>query len=250
MGMSSDVTKAMILAAGEGTRLRPLTLETPKVLLPVGGRPLIEHTIAWLRSHGISQVVINLYHLGEKIKDFLGDGSRFGMEIIYSPEEILLGTAGGVRRMKQIFDDTFVVVYGDNLTDFDLSEMVKFHQDKNAIATIGVFKIPNPWEVGIVKMAEDGRILSFIEKPEPNLRLGNWANCGIYVLEKEILSYIPSQGFPDFAYDVFPKLIELNLSLFGYILKPEDYLIDIGTTDKYQRANEDVKAGKVRIRYG
>lgn len=249
MGMSSDVTKAMILAAGEGARLRPLTSETPKVLLPVGGRPLIEHTLSWLRSHGIREVAINLYHFGNNIKDFLGDGSRFGMEIIYSPEEILLGTAGGVRTMKQFFNDTFVVVYGDNLTDFDLSEMAKFHQDKNAIATIAVFKVPNPWEVGIVKMAEDGEILSLVEKPELDLRLGNWANCGIYVLEKEILSYIPSQSFSDFACDVFPKLIELGLPTYGFKLKPEDYFIDIGTLDKYQKANNDVEAGKIRIRH-
>jgi len=247
MAMSDNVIKAMILAAGEGTRLRPLTFETPKVLLSVGGRPLIEHTISWLRSYGIREVAINLHHLGYKIKNFLGDGSNFGMEVAYSPEEILLGTAGGVRRMKQFFNDTFMVVYGDNLTDFDLSVMIKFHKDKNASATIAVFKVPNLWEVGIVEMAEDGKILSLVEKPEHNLRLGNWANCGIYMLEKEVLSNIPSQGFSDFAYDIFPKLIELGLPTYGFKLKPRDYFIDIGTIDKYQKANSDVEAGKIRI---
>jgi NDP-sugar pyrophosphorylase family protein len=122
MGMSSDVTKAMILAAGEGTRLRPFTFETPKVLLPVGGRPLIEYSLSWLRSHGIREVAINLYHLGNNIIDSLGDGSRFGMEIVYSPEETLFGTAGGVKRMERFFNDTFVVVYGDNFTNFNLTD--------------------------------------------------------------------------------------------------------------------------------
>jgi len=250
MGMSSDVTKAMILAAGEGTRLRPLTFETPKVLLPVAGRPLVEYTIAWLRSHGISQVAVNLYHLGDKIRDFLGDGSRFGMEIIYSPEETLLGTAGGVKRMESFFSGTFVIVYGDVLTDFNLSEMIAFHKETKAKATLSIFKEPERPGAGIIEMDNKGRILSFVEKPPPSSTLSSLSNGGIYILEKEVLNYVPGNGSPDFAYDVFPKLIELNLSLYGYILKTEDYLIDTGTTDKYQKANEDVKAGKVKINRG
>ena len=249
MGMSIDAMKAMILAAGEGTRLRPLTLETSKVLLPMGEVPLIEHQLCWLKSHGISQVAINLYHMGDSIKDFLDNGSRFGMKIIYSPEETLLGTAGGVKRMNQFFNETFVVLYGDNLTEFDLSAMIEFHQEKNAMATLAVFKVPNPWEVGIVKMAKNARILSLMEKPPLDLRLGNWANGGIYVFEKEVLSYIPSQDFSDFACDVFPKLINLGLPIYGFKLKPEDYFIDIGTLDQYQKANNDVKAGKIKIRH-
>lgn len=248
--MSSDVMKAMILAAGEGTRLRPLTSETPKVLLPVGGRPLIEHQLSWLKSHGIREVAINLYHLGNNIKDFLGDGSRFKMEIIYSPEEALLGTAGGVKRMESFFSDTFVVVYGDVLTDFNLSEMIAFHKETKAKATLSVLKEPERPGAGIIEMGNKGRILSFVEKPPPGSALSSLSNGGIYILEKEVLNYVPGDGSPDFAYDVFPKLIELNLSLYGYVLKPGDYLIDIGTTDKYQKANEDAKAGKVKINHG
>ena len=242
--------KAMILAAGEGTRLRPLTLEIPKVLLSVGEIPLIEYTLTWLNSHGIQEVVINLHHLGNKVKSFLGDGSRLGMKISYSPEKRLLGTSGGLKHMEQFFDDTFVVVYGDILTDFDLSAMIEFHKQMEAIATLAIFEAPNPQEVGVVELNPKGRILSLVEKPQSSIYhppvLGSG---GIYVLEKEVLSYIPDRGFSDFACDVFPKLIKLGLPIYGFKLKPEDYFIDIGTLDKYQKANNDAKAGKIRIRH-
>lgn len=239
--------KAMILAAGEGSRLGPLTQETPKVLLPVGGIPMIEHQLSWLRSHGIREVVINLYHFGNNIKDFLGDGSRFGMEISYSPEEILLGTAGGVKRMESFFGDKFVVVYGDILTDFDLSAMADFHKQQKALVTIALFQAPNTWEVGIVETNKQGKILSFKEKPPRGSDSSNLSNGAIYVLEKEIVDYIPSHGYCDFGYDIFPKLLALRLPVYGYALEPDGYLIDIGTTDKYRKANKDAEARKAKI---
>ena len=246
---SSRITKAMILAAGEGTRLRPLTLETPKVLLPLAGVPLIYYTFTWLRNHGIGEVCINLHHLGNRIKESLGDGSRLGVEIRYSDEDVLLGTAGGVKKVEDFFDGTFVVVYGDVLTNFDLSSMMKLHWDKQALATLAVTETFNPSEVGVIKMGKDGRILSFREKPRKGTKPGNVASGGIYVLEKDVLDSIPSQGFCDFAYDVFPKLIRANLPVYGYVLGQEDYLIDIGTVDKYLKADEDVKSGKVKMTY-
>jgi len=249
MAIGSEVHKAMILAAGEGTRLRPLTLETPKVLLAVGEKPLIRYTLSWLKSHGITELAINLCHLGNEIKNLLGDGSRFGINISYSFEETLLGTAGGVKRMEHFFDDTFVVIYGDILTDFNLKEMIRFHQERKAVATLALLKVPNPWEVGIVEVDKEGRILSFVEKPPRGSETGNLASGAIYVLEREILDYIPAKGASDFAYDILPKLIKLGLPVYGYILQPEDYLIDIGTIEKYQQANQDVRAGKVRINY-
>ncbi len=250
MGMSSDVTKAMILAAGEGTRLRPLTSETPKVLLPVGGRPLIQHTLSWLRSHGIQEVAINLHHAGDKVRAFLGDGSKFGVRIYYSSEKELLGTAGGVKKMEEFYDSTFLVVYGDIITDFNLSAMTDFHKQKKALVTLALFKVPNPWEVGIVEVNRQGKLLSFKEKPPRGSESSNLSSGGIYVLEKEILDYIPSHGSCDFGYDIFPKLLALHLPIYGYLLRPEDYLIDIGTIEKYQKANEDVRAGKVKINGG
>jgi len=236
----------MLLAAGEGTRLRPLTLEMPKVLLPIGGQPLIEYQLSWLKHHGIQEVAINLYHRGNKVKDFLGDGSHFGVKIFYSTEEKLLGTAGGVKRMEHLFHNTFAVVYADVLTNFNLSAMVKFHQEKKAAATLVIFEAPNPTEVGVVEMSPEGRILSFVEKPKAaNLELQSLASGGVYVLEKEVLNYIPPQGVSDFAYDIFPKLLELSLPIYGYALKSQDYLIDIGTIEKYNQAREDIMKFKV-----
>ena len=246
MATSNDTVKAMILAAGHGTRLRPLTLETPKVLLPVGGIPLIEHTLIWLKGYGISQVAINLHHLGEKVMSFLGDGSRLGINISYSAEKTLLGTAGGVKRMAHFFDSTFIVVYGDVLTNFDLSDMLSFHRVKNSLGTLALLEVPNPWDVGVVKTNQSGRLLSFVEKPPRGSKTSNLGSGGVYVLEKEIFNYIPDDGYSDFAYDIFPKLTELALPVYGYRLKPGDYLIDIGTIDKYRQANEGVEAGRVR----
>ena len=242
--------KAMILAAGEGTRLRPLTLTVPKVLLPVAGVPLIEYTLMWIRHHGISELVINLHHLGTKVQDFLGDGARFGVRIAYSSEETLLGTAGGVKRMEHFFDGTFVVVYGDVLTDFDLGGMVDFHRDKKALATVSILEVPNPWDVGVVEITENGRILDFIEKPPRDSESGNLGSGGVYILEKEALDYVSSEGFSDFAYDIFPKIIKLGLSVYGYRLHQDDYLLDIGTLEKYNQANEDMKDRKLAAGHG
>jgi len=247
MAMSNEVRKAMVLAAGEGTRVRPLTLETPKVLLPVGGIPLIEHILAWLKSHDISQVAINLHHLGGKIKNFLGDGSCFGIKLFYSPEITLLGTAGGVKKMESFFDGTFVVVCGDVLTNFDLSAMIRFHQAKKSWATLALIEMPNPAEVGIVKTNEEGRILSFVEKPSPGAELGNLGSGGVYVLEEKVLTYIPKDGFSDFAYDIFPKFMELGLPVYGYVLSPHDYLVDIGTWDKYHEVNKSIRTGRLQL---
>ena len=254
--------KAMILAAGEGTRLRPLTLEMPKTLLPVGGKPLIEYILTWLKSHGVKEVAINLYHLGHKIREYLGDGSRYGVKIIYSEEERLLGTAGGAKRIACLFssdllppDIPFVVVYGDNLTNFNLSEMIEFHKEKKAIATLALFNllssksyISNPREVGIVQINDEGQILSFVEKPQSlssTPQSPPLASGGVYVLGKEVINYIPDEGSPDFAYDVFPKLIEQGFPIYGYVLEPGAYLLDIGTPEKYQKTQEIVHQFKV-----
>ena len=259
--------KAMVLAAGEGTRLRPLTLETPKVLLPVDGVSLIERTLLWLKSHAITEVAINLHHLGEKIKSFLGDGSRFGLKVVYSEEERRLGTAGGVKRMEEFFigkpqslspspespSSTFVVVYGDIVTDFNLSAMIEFHRQKKTMATMALFEAPNPKEVGIVEVNDEGRILTFTEKPQspaPSPQSPSLASGGVYVLEKEILGFIQREHFCDFAYDIFPRVIKLGLSIYGYCLSHEDYLMDIGTPDNYHQVNEDIKAGKEKISHG
>lgn len=253
MNIEHKTIKAMILAAGEGTRLRPLTLTTPKPLIPINGTPLIEITLNWLKIHGITEVAINLYHLGEQIKDYLGDGSQLGMNIIYSEETTLLGTAGGVKKVEDFFDGHFIVFYGDTLTDFDLSNMIELHHQKKASASIALFEPSDPSQYGIVNMDGAGRIHGFIEKPKspiPGLQPPLLANAGVYVLDKEVMSYVPESGFSDFGYDIFPKLIDAGVPIYGYQLKSDDYFIDTGNLEKYEQANADMKAGLVRIRYG
>jgi mannose-1-phosphate guanylyltransferase/phosphomannomutase len=233
--------KAMILAAGVGKRMEPLTLDTPKVLLPVGGIPIVEHTILWLKSHGISEIAINVHHLAEKVMDFLGDGSHLGVKIEYSVEERLLGTAGGVKKMATWFFDSFVVVCGDIYTDFNLSEMVSLHNRKRAMATLALFKANKPWEVGIVSINDDDLITGFTEKPSGGSAKGNLANGGVYVFNKQVLGYIPSEICCDFGRNIFPELTRHKLPIYGYLLEDDDYLIDIGTLDNYKKVNEEVK---------
>lgn len=239
--------KAMILAAGEGTRIRPLTLTTPKVLLKIGGIPLIQHTLSWLRRYSIRKVAINIHYLREEIEKFLGDGSQSGIELLYSTEESLMGTAGGVKNIESFFDGTFIVVYGDVLTDFNLGKMIEFHKEKKAAATLALMERIERQDVGLVELDADNRILSFTEKPSLSTASGGLMSGGVYVLEPSVLEYIPRDIYSDFAYDVFPKLIEYGLPMYGYILNNEDYLLDIGTNEKYKRANIDARTGKVKI---
>jgi NDP-sugar pyrophosphorylase family protein len=244
---AKKITKAMILAAGEGSRLGPLTSEIPKPLLPVGDEPIIVHQLKWLRYHGVAEVAINLHHLGEKIQNELGDGSKFSMRIYYSYEEKLLGTAGGVKRMERLFNDTFFIIYGDMFTVMNLSEMAEVHRQKKALLTLALFNTLKPWEVGIVEIDNDYELLSFTEKPPKGTEKSNLFNGGIYVVEPGIFHYIPESMYYDFGHDVFPHLIAEKIPVYGYVLKPEDYLIDIGTIENYRQVNEDIKTGKCKI---
>ena len=239
--------KAMILAAGEGRRLRPFTLDNPKPLLPVAGVPLICYGLALLRQHGVREVVVNLHHNGHKIRDYLGDGSHLGMRVHYSHEETLLGTAGAVKRAAHVFDDTFLVLYGDVLTDCDLTALVRFHRRHGGIATIALSEVAHPWEAGIVRLGEDCRVLDFVEKPPRGSVPWNLANGGIYVLERAVIDAIPATGPSDFGFDVFPRLVSDGQPVYGYMLPPQTYLLDIGSPEKYRRATADVAAGRVRI---
>ncbi|MDH7487809.1 MAG: NDP-sugar synthase [Anaerolineae bacterium] len=235
--------KALILAAGEGTRLRPLTLDRPKPMLPIAGKPLLEHTIAWLRQHGITQVAINLHHRPEAITDHFGDGRRWGVHIIYSYEEQLLGTAGAARRLQPFFDDTFVVVYGDVLTDMNLTAMLDFHRRLKRrlplLATIALYRVPNPSECGLVGLDGSRRITCFVEKPPPQAVFTDLANAGVYVLEAAVLEHIPPDRYHDFGHDLFPALLERGAPLYGYPLGPDEFLIDIGSPEKYHQAQRE-----------
>jgi len=234
--------KAMILAAGEGTRLRPLTLNTPKVMLPIAGRPLLQYTIDLLRFYNITEVAINLHHLPKIVMDWLGDGDKFGIGVTYSIEDPILGTAGALTRLRDFFDETFVVVYGDMLTNLNISSLVEFHQAKGALASLTLFEVEDPSSYGIVEIDSERRILRFVEKPAPGTTSSNLANAGIYVLQPEVIDYIPSETFYDFGHDLFPALLSKGARLFGYVTT--DSILDTGTMEYYRRAERDLLEGK------
>ena len=237
--------KAMILAAGKGTRLGQLGKTIPKVLLPVGGEPLLGHTFRWLKGHGISAVALNVNHHHQQVIDYVGDGTRLGIPACFSHEDTLLGTAGGVKKMEHFFDDTFVVVYGDILVDFDLRAMVQFHNDKKSSATLALIKVADPSGFGIVETDTDRRITGFVEKPAPGTTSSRLANAAVYILEKQVLDYVQGDSFCDFGFNVFPQLLQADIPMYGYALGNSEYFMDLGTPEKYRKANEDFSVGNV-----
>ena len=237
--------KAMILAAGEGTRLRPLTDKVPKPMLELGGRPLIAYLIDLLRSHRVRDIAINLHHKPEVIRAYLGDGSRFGVRVTYSWEDILLGSAGAVKELEGFFDESFFVLYGDVLTDIDLSALAAFHRDQAACLTIALYQAEDPTHCGIVKIDGDCRVRSFREKPRPQEVFSPWANAGVYVAEPDILRLIPAGSFFDFGADLIPILLREGLPVRGYVSL--SYFLDIGSLGRYRQAQHDLSAGFVKI---
>lgn len=218
--------------------MRPLTDHTPKPMLPLAGRPLLEHTLIYLRDNGITDLAINLYHLPQVVIDYFGDGSRCGVHLRYSVEEQLLGSAGGVKQLQAFFDDTFVVFYGDLLTWTDLQPMINLHYRAGVMATMGLYQVPDPWNRGIVQLDEAKNIVRFVEKPPRDQVFSHLANAGIYVLEPEVLDRIPANAVYDFGLDVFPGLLRDGIRVAGYVI--EDLLIDIGLPEKYEEANRIV----------
>jgi NDP-sugar pyrophosphorylase family protein len=227
--------KGMILAAGEGRRLRPLTDYLPKPMLPVAGRPLMEHTIIHLRDCGITDLAINLHHLPAAVMDYFGDGSRWGVKLRYSVEERLLGSAGGVKRLHSFFDETFLVYYGDVFTWADLRPMIALHRQSEVLATMGLYRVSDPWNRGIARLDDTQAVVEFVEKPPRDQVFSNLANAGIYVLEPEVLDRIPAGQVWDFGRDVFPGMLADGIRTAGYVI--EDPVIDIGLPVKYEEAN-------------
>jgi mannose-1-phosphate guanylyltransferase len=237
----------MALAAGKGTRLFPLTGEIPKPMAPVVDTPIIEHIFDLLATHGIREVHVNVYYLADALLEAYGEESRVNDMIVrLSREDELRGTAGGVKRLQDRFDDTFVVVSGDALTDVDIGELVSFHKEREALATIALRRVYDTSEFGVVEVDGEGNILGFQEKPDPGEAISTLANTGIYVFEARVLDYIPEGAFFDFARDVFPKLLENGERFFGY--QGDFYWSDIGTLEAYRQAQYDVLSGKVRVK--
>ncbi len=234
--------KALVLAAGQGTRLRPLTLHQPKAMLPIGGTPLIGHIVALLRRHGVTDIAVNLHHCPEAIRAYLGDGRSFGVRITYSHEPELMGTAGAAKRLEGFLDETFFVYYGDVFTMADLTALSEFHRAKDALATVAVHTVQDPWTKGVVEWDEDsGRIERFVEKPPRGEEPSDLANTGIYVMEPQVLDYIPPDRFCDFGYDVFPALLDAGMPVYAYRI--QEYLMDIGSLEKYEQVQKDYERG-------
>jgi mannose-1-phosphate guanylyltransferase/phosphomannomutase len=239
--------KAMILAAGAGTRLDPLTRNIPKPMVPIVNKPVMEHIVELLASHGFNEIMVNIHYLGHVIKDYFRDGSRWGVKIYYSEEEKLLGTAGGVRRVADFFDDTFIVIGGDDLADFNLTRLIRYHKEKRALATIVLSLVEDPSQFGIALTNERGRITRFVEKPKSELIFSNTANTGVYAFEPEVLDLIPSGEFYDFGLHLFPKLLQLKKPFYG--LLSASYWSDVGHLEQYRAAHYDALNGRVNIKF-
>jgi mannose-1-phosphate guanylyltransferase/phosphomannomutase len=226
--------KAVILCAGEGERLRPLTLTTPKPLLEIGGRPLLERTIAWLRGCGVVELFINLHHLGKKIRGHVGDGSRLGVRITYSEEKTLLGTAGALRAFAPHLDEPFVVVYGDVVADpLDLANLARAHAAKGGVGTLVLQRTDRPGDADVIEVDRDGRVLAFHKTPG-DFRHGDLSSAALYVLEPDVLHDVPPVGAADFVADVFPRTLARGARLYGYVTDKE--LLDIGTPGRLAEA--------------
>lgn len=250
--------KAMILAAGKGTRVRPITYTIPKPMIPIMQKPVMEFLLELLRQHGFDQIMVNVSHLANEIENYFRDGQRFGVQIAYSFEGRIvdgvlvgeaIGSAGGMRKIQDFspfFDDTFVVMCGDALIDLDLSAAVKWHKAKGSIATVIMKSVP-PEEVssyGIVVTDEDGRVRAFQEKPKVEEALSNNISTGIYIFEPEVLNYIPSGQTYDIGGQLFPQLVEMNAPFYGLVMDFE--WVDIGKVPDYWHAIRGVLRGDIK----
>jgi len=236
--------KAVVMAGGEGTRLRPMTSSMPKPLLPVVNRPIMEHVLRLLKRHGLTDTVVTVQFLASLVRNYFGDGEELGMNLYYANEDTPLGTAGSVKNAEvQLAGDSFVVISGDALTDIDLSALIEYHKEKKALVTVCLTRVPDPLEFGITITAEDGRVERFLEKPTWGQVFSDTVNTGIYVMEPEVLSYIKPGEQVDWSGDVFPQLLAEGKPVYGYVA--EGYWEDVGTHESYIKAQADVLTGKV-----
>ena len=240
------MSKAVIMAGGEGTRLRPLTSNVPKPMVPLANRPMMEHIVGLLKQHGFDEIVVTVAFLANHIRSYFGDGSEFGVRMVYATEETPLGTAGSVRNaMDELSDERFLVISGDVLTDIDLGAIERFHVEHDAMATIGLVAVENPLEFGIVITRDDGSIERFLEKPTWGEVFSDNINTGIFMLEPEIFDYIPAGRPVDFSGEVFPALLADGKGLYGAV--GEGYWEDVGTHEAYLSAHKDVLDRRVRV---
>lgn len=233
------------MAGGEGSRLRPLTSNMPKPMLPVVGKPMMEHIVELLTAHGITDIVATVQFLSSVIRNYFGDGSDLGVSLSYTTEDEPLGTAGSVLAAEELLHDRFLVISGDAMTDLDLDAAIAFHTEKGAAATLVLKHVPDPLEFGIVMTDAAGRIERFLEKPSWGQVFSDTINTGIYVLEKEVLDLIPIDTFYDFSTELFPLMLDKGLPIFGYTTG--SYWTDVGTTTAYLQAHQDILCGDVNV---
>jgi mannose-1-phosphate guanylyltransferase len=236
--------KALILAGGEGTRLRPLTLNTPKPIVPVANIPFLRYQIELLRQHSIQDVILSLSYQPGKIEALLGDGSSLGTRIQYVVEQFPLGTAGAFKNAEHLLNEATVVFNGDILCELDISEVIRHHQSRKATATLVLTRVENPSAYGLVETASDGRITRFLEKPKPEEITCNTINAGTYILEPEVLQSIPAGENYSFERGVFPSLLRNQKRMQAYVA--EGYWIDIGTPQKYLQVHQDLLQRRFR----
>jgi NDP-sugar pyrophosphorylase family protein len=239
--------KAMILAAGVGSRLDPLTRNIPKPMVPIVNKPVMEHIVEMLVRNGFNDIMVNLHYLGDQIQQYFGDGKKWGVNLHYSREDQLWGDAGSVKRCEDFFDeDTFVVVGGDDLADMDLGRLIRFHKDRRALATIGLSLVDDPSEYGIALLNERGRITRFLEKPKGEVIFSNSANTGVYVFDHDVLDLIPKNTPYGFGKNLLPLLLEQKARFYGYLTS--SYWKDVGNLRQYQEAHRDCLDGRVDLR--
>lgn len=230
--LTSKVDQVVILAGGRGLNMRPFTFEMPKGLFPVGGKPILEHIIEMLRKFEYRNIILSIGHLGEKIKEYFGDGKKFGVNISYVFEETEVGTAGALYLAKKyITSDTFLVVHGDILIDINFSDLISFHREQDTVATIALTSVVDPSSFGEVVL-HGTKITHFVEKPKRGMQTSQLISCGLYVFEKEIFNYIPKKG-PSRLEEIFPRLAS-DKKLSGFIF--EGRWVDIGTPASYELA--------------
>ena len=235
--------QAVVMAGGEGSRLRPLTINRPKPMVSIVNKPCLGHIFDLLQRHGINDAFVTLQYLASQIQDSFGDGGSVGMRLKYSVEESPLGTGGSVRQIGDALSDTFIVISGDALTDIDLPKVIAFHRERKAAVTLTLYHVANPLEYGVVITGEDGRISKFLEKPSWGEVFSDTINTGIYVIEPRVLErYKPGEAF-DFSKDLFPALLAEGEPLYGYIAS--GYWTDVGSISEYARANADLLQGRL-----
>lgn len=238
--------KAVVMAGGEGSRLRPITANRPKPLVPICNQPIMEHILTLLKRHGIHEVVSTLHYLSDEIQGYFGDGADFDVRMSYSVEDVPLGTAGSVKKAEdQLRDDTFLIVSGDALTDCDLTRALAFHRAKGSVATLILYRVPSPLEFGVVITDDDGKIVRFLEKPSWSEVFSDTVNTGMYILEPEILDLMEPGKNYDWSSDIFPKLLEMGRPMYGYIMN--EYWCDVGSLNQYREAQEFLMSGRVDL---